>query len=640
MVSVKRAIALLLMTILIMTNATIAYAGEADGTDIQVESREGKEETLEKKKEEEPVAETNQVNDGTVTTDEATTGDTSNTLVLKQETSELTAIGESLDTPIIGEDQIFDSKLLENQPVKETPKEEVAATAIDVYFYVRGNGIDFDIPKEPASYSSSLYSAPIRVEDSIMQSNLSFSSAEEDGSEDSLLSDGFTASNGVTDIISRLPSAEDIHNIVPDFDPETHYVVWYVVKKVNTDGSDQDVRVHVDGVIRQRRNIEQPKEEEITKPVIDPEHAQKLDELESRIEFHIVPKLLDENGRQLSEIEYDRQPHMVGGFDIVVTDTMDEDDPKKLAEYIFNCLGKLVAVKVYAGDEKTVFEYAGETFYLNITSAYTYVTDELDDIHFYRGSEEVSWNDITVTDVRGISLANKVTIDPIAVLQASDGYDPFSLRKDKIKITIKAGTTVKNDDGTTITNASFKLTKGSLKEGHSIQSVTIVGSQTGVGQSPNEITNVVIVDANGEEVTDYYNIDLEKGKLQLVDANKKGSDENGSSQYTQTSSADDTGLRFSPDTSGTARKNSTEILNSRVARAKITHADGSVTYINVPFETSHGNDLSDNQPKVLGARRASTGDGSDTIYRIMIILVSLVVLIQLIRKNNTSAEMS
>ncbi|MBP3782846.1 MAG: hypothetical protein J6I68_06330, partial [Butyrivibrio sp.] len=77
MVSVKRAIALLLMTILIMTNATIAYAGEADGTDIQVESREGKEETLEKKKEEEPVAETNQVNDGTVTTDEATTGDTS-----------------------------------------------------------------------------------------------------------------------------------------------------------------------------------------------------------------------------------------------------------------------------------------------------------------------------------------------------------------------------------------------------------------------------------------------------------------------------------------------------------------------------------------------------------------------------------
>ena len=172
MVSVKRAIALLLMTILIMMNATIAYAGEADGTDIQAESREGKEETLEKKKEEEPV------------------------------------------------------ELLEQQPLKEAVDEPVAEPAVDVCFYIRGNGIGFDIPKEPASYSSSLYSAPIRVEDSIMQSNLSFSSAEEDGSEDSLLSDGFTASNGVTATISHLPSAEGIRGGVPGYDSEIHYFVW------------------------------------------------------------------------------------------------------------------------------------------------------------------------------------------------------------------------------------------------------------------------------------------------------------------------------------------------------------------------------------------------------------------------------
>ncbi len=615
MVRIKRAISLLLMTILIMMNATISYAEEADGDDIQVESREGKEETLEKKKEEEPVAESSQ---------KADNGDTTDAVVTDVITTDEVATESTPD-------------ILVNS-LKEIPEEEVKTPAVDVFFYIRGNGIGFDIPKEPASYSSSQYSAPISVEDSIMLSNLSFSSAEEDGSEDSLLSDGFTASNGVTDIISNLPSAEDIHSIVPDFDPETHYVVWYVVKNVNSDTSDQDMRVHVDGVIRQRQSIEQPEEEEITKPVIDPEHAQKLDELESHIEFHIIPKLLDENGRQLGEIEYDRQPHMVGGFDIVVTDTLDQNNPKKLAEYIYNCLGKLMEIKVYAGDEKTVFEYAGETFYLNITSAYTYVTDELDDIHFYRGSEEVRYDDITVTDVRGISLAEKVKIEPISVLQASDGFDPFSLKKDKIQITIKAGTTVKNDDGSTITNAGFKLTKGSLKEGHSIQSVTIVGSQTGVGQSPNEITNVVIVDANGEEVTDYYNIDLEKGKLQLVDANKKSSDENGSSQYTQTSSADDTGLRFSPDTSSTARKNSTEILNSRVARAKITHADGSVTYINVPFETSHGNDLSDSQPKVLGARRGATDDPtSDMNIRVLIILLLMGVVIWSLQKNNNSS---
>lgn len=637
MVRVKRAIALLLMTILILTNATIAYAGEADGSDILAESREGKEETLEKKKEEEPVAETNQVDDGTITTDEATTGDTSNTLVLEQENEELTVIGDNLDTPIIGEDQILDSKLLEKQPLKEAVEEQVAEPAFDVCFYIRGNGIGFDIPKEPANYYSTLYSDPIRVDDAIKRSNLSFSTSEDNGQEDSLLSDGFTASNGVTATISNLPSAEDIKGVVPDFDPEIHYVVWYVVKWASTGGSNSDVNIHVDGVIRLRQNVEQ-QEEIQPEPGVDPELVKRLDEIEAGIsEIQIVPRYRDEYGREMSQIEYDGKPHMVGGFDIVVVSMDEEDEEQTLAEFLYNCLGKLLDSKVYAGENSTEFVYKGETFSVNITSAYTYVVDELqEDIQFYRGSEKVSLDDIEVTDPLGRALHSCVSI-PIAIVTGPSS-NPFDVKKRSIEITARS--TVRNDNGTTITNDGYDITGGSLAEGHKIKSITILGSQTGVGQSTNEITSIEIVDENGNTVTDRYDINLVKGKLQLVDGSKKNSDSGGSFQYSRKSNSDESGLRYTPEVSGTAKKDTTEIINGRVARAKITHSDGSVTYINVPFETSYGNDLSDNQPQVLGARRASTGDDSDTIYRIMIILVSMIVLIQLIKKNNTSAEMS
>lgn len=640
MVRVKRAIALLLMTILIMTNATIAYAGEADGTDIQVESREGKEETLEKKKEEEPVAETSQVATAatTATTSETTDGvvaaSTSSTSDSVQTVSENgTVIEEIEDTDVDGDnisdvsnngsivaDALIESKvLLKEQPLEEQNK------ALDVCFYIRGNGIDHSIPREPVSHPSAHYSAPIRINGAIEPSDLTFSSSEVDGSEENLLSDHYTAANGVTAMISKLPSAEDIQAVVPDFDPNIHYVVWYVVKSASTGGSNWDVNIHVDGVIRTRQNA------------IDIEHYRKLDELESHLQFIVVPKLLDENGRSISEIEYDGLPHMVGGFDIEVVDTLADQDGgsrETITSYIYDCLSRLLKVEtVYAGDEKTEFEYAGEKFYLNITSVYTYVTTELEDLHFYRGREEVDPASITVTDIRGASSAMNVYVDYTRNLQANGDPNKFNIRNRDLWIKIKAGSTVKNYDGTTLTNDDYSISGGSLAKGHSIKSVTIVGSQTGVGYSPNEITNVVIVDAEGNDVTAYYNITLEKGRLIAVDGSGN-SGKKDSSQYTSSGTSDETGARYTPSTSNTAKKSTTEIINGRVARAKVTHADGSVTYINVPFETSYGNDLSDNQPQVLGARRGATDDPTnDPIYRIMVMLVLMGILISIYREN-------
>lgn len=661
MVVIKRAVALLLMTILIAMNATVAYAVEPGDLDTVPDdtaastAASSTEEKVERKKEDEPASEDGnevvtdlkeQKPEGAQSgTEQDGKDNTDNTPIVKQENGEDAVVfeGEPLedlqlqnlqlqDLPLedqLLEDQLLDSKLLdskllEKQPLKES---EAVDSDYDVCFYIRGGGIDYDIPREPAIHYSSRYSAPIRVDDAIKFGDLSLSTSEEGGSEDNLLSDYFTASNGVTATLSKLPSAEDIKRVVPGFDPEIHYVVWYVVKRAYTVGSNWDVGIHVDGVIRTRQTA------------IDIEHYKKLDELESHLEFHIVPKLLDENGVPLNQIEYDGLPHKVGGFDIVVVDTLqqDEDGPKKLIEYIYNCLGELLDVKVYASEDCTEFEYDNEKFFLNITSIYTYVTDELDDLHFYRGSTEVSDRDITVTDIRGVSLADKVSIDPISNLQGSGNSNPYALKRRNLEITARS--TVKNDDGSTLTNGGFDITKGSLLEGHKLESVTIVGSRTGVGCSLNEITSVVIVDEKGKDVTKlYYDVHLVNGKLQLVDGKKKGSKVRGTSQYTSTTPTEDAAGIYMPNSTNTAKKSTTEILNGRVARARVTHADGSVTYINVPFETGYGNDLSSNQPQVLGARRGATDDPtSDMINRIMVILLLMGVVIWSLQKNNNSS---
>ena len=51
-----------------------------------------------------------------------------------------------------------------------------------------------------------------------------------------------------------------------------------------------------------------------------------------------------------------------------------------------------------------------------------------------------------------------------------------------------------------------------LAEGHTLQ-VKITGSQDGFGMSDNTIESVVIVDQDGNDVTKYYALTLEEGKL-------------------------------------------------------------------------------------------------------------------------------
>ncbi|MBO5203606.1 MAG: transglutaminase domain-containing protein [Clostridia bacterium] len=82
-------------------------------------------------------------------------------------------------------------------------------------------------------------------------------------------------------------------------------------------------------------------------------------------------------------------------------------------------------------------------------------------------------------------------------------------------ITLIAGSATKTHDGTPLTNSEVTL-NGSLAEGHKLGLCEVSGSQTDVGRSDNVITYVVILDANGNDVTMNYAITLQTGTLRVT----------------------------------------------------------------------------------------------------------------------------
>nr|MCR5182146.1 LPXTG cell wall anchor domain-containing protein [Clostridia bacterium] len=78
-------------------------------------------------------------------------------------------------------------------------------------------------------------------------------------------------------------------------------------------------------------------------------------------------------------------------------------------------------------------------------------------------------------------------------------------------LTITAASDEKVYDGTPLTNSNYTYT--ALAEGDTLVSVTVTGSQTEVGSSPNTPSDAKIQNAAGEDVTANYDITYEKGSL-------------------------------------------------------------------------------------------------------------------------------
>ncbi len=105
----------------------------------------------------------------------------------------------------------------------------------DANFYIR---LDGTIPDEPGDFPNSSYTAQITVSDTVKTGMWVVDVAAGEQTE------GNHAVNAVTANLKALPTDEQIMAKVPDYDPETMYVHWYVLKYAGS--------WHVDGVIRNR----------------------------------------------------------------------------------------------------------------------------------------------------------------------------------------------------------------------------------------------------------------------------------------------------------------------------------------------------------------------------------------------------
>ena len=83
-------------------------------------------------------------------------------------------------------------------------------------------------------------------------------------------------------------------------------------------------------------------------------------------------------------------------------------------------------------------------------------------------------------------------------------------------LTVKADDALKTYDGIPLTADGITITGGTLAEGDYIDSYTVEGSQTRVGRSDNVITEIVIRNQKGEDVTGCYAIELLAGTLRVT----------------------------------------------------------------------------------------------------------------------------
>ena len=83
-------------------------------------------------------------------------------------------------------------------------------------------------------------------------------------------------------------------------------------------------------------------------------------------------------------------------------------------------------------------------------------------------------------------------------------------------LTVKAGSATKKYDSTELTCDTYEIVSGALVGSDKILICETEGSQTKIGRSENIISNMVIVDENGNDVTGNYHIEFEAGTLRVT----------------------------------------------------------------------------------------------------------------------------
>jgi len=466
----------------------------------------------------------------------------------------------------------------------ESPKEKILPykTAIYPATFRIATGYDGDVESANAYSTSNDYLDGITVSDAITddpQCIYDFEGLECEPDEAE-----FTAKNKVSAALNKYPTVDDIRKVYSSFNPKTQYVVWY-----NINGYDSDI--WVEGVIRPRL----PKEEPPKEPV------KEVDAYIPDVTIKI------ETTCDTSEFVYDGKDHYFGGFSITVTDN---DPIVNSVTHFFDALGNFMTKKVNAGENGsgTFFEHNSIHYWVNIDAAYVIAKQITSyEIPFIFNGKEIAPEDIVVKVLD--DSGNVISSVPTTQIVKANTDKP-QLRITSRKITLEAGTTVQNYSGKTITNNNVEITSGSLLEGHKLVDVVINGSQSGVGSSVNEITSYKIVDENGNDVTQNYDVNCVNGKLILVNGNTKSN-------------------------------------NSKTNSVSATAEDSKSTGIPQRAVVVGGKTLektsSNNNNQILGvnrlARMSQTFDSSNIILRFAIILVALISAIYLMKSHKKGCHL-
>ena len=519
-----------------------------------------------------------------------------------------------IETPVTEIEEL--KPALEDKPGEESEVytvDDSDSLGLDACFYIRTNVEEAVIPDEPSDQPTQYYSDGIRVNEAVLTDSFVY----DNNITSNLCDDGYTASNGVSGKLLQVPSVADIQRVYPSFDPNTQYVLWYVIKQALTPYPDWDVFIHVDGVVLPKEIAVEPEEPETPAEPADPIEPEKPEEqrVKSDLEFEIYSANVE------PPFEYDGEEHLIGGYVIRVTDRANGDS----AQYTYGPYGDFRGVvlmklnSVGANVPGTTFDFMGIAFNINVDSAYLFVKNPGNyEIPFFFEGKEVSPADIIIRDVSGKILDAHTDIKT----------PPLDNAVSQRKITITAGSTVQNDNGETITNENVTISSGSLLPGHRLVT-SIVGSQTGPGESVNEITYYDIIGSDGKSYKAMYDVTKENGWLILVKPSDGGTSKENSSL---------------PDTESVLSGDASESVSTAlpIVLGEMRKSDGTTALLSRNNETgSVQGDISfsddTDSPQVLGARRGDTSDvGIPAEIRLVLIILCLMAIMVInIRRSNS-----
>ena len=344
-------------------------------------------------------------------------------------------------------------------------------------FYIRLDGL---IPTEPQSHPSSEYTSGINIDKAIKIGEFY---AKSDG-------------DGVKDHLNKWPTDAQIKSVYKSYDPDSQYVLWYVIKK-------EDVW-HVDGVLLSKGKVNL---------AYDPNAEKDWANMPDGQQYNIgATATVDPKVPTRTGYTFDKWNTKADGTGTSYTggDTFTINSNTTLyAQWIFNAR---YTVEYYYEKDSGGYALDHEASRTGLTGGTVEVTaaDKTPKTNAYYFDDENAGNVLSGTVLGDGSLELKVYFN----------------KKKAINITAKSDS--KTYDGTALTNNGYSYT-GKLAQGDEL-TATVSGTITNAGTVNNVVTGYQIMNGN-KDVTSHYTITTSKGTLTVNKVNITLKSESDSKTY-------------------------------------------------------------------------------------------------------------